>query len=53
MQQVRDAAYSEGRTFDPEGISKNDLVASAFAGMTPEEFRKYVVDFADHTCGGI
>jgi len=49
MQQVRDVAYSEGKTFDPEGINKNDLVASAFAGMPPEAFREYVVDFADHT----
>ena len=49
MQQVRDHAYSEGKTFHPEGITKDDLVASAFAGMTPEEFRAYVVDFADHT----
>ncbi|MBE5996975.1 MAG: haloacid dehalogenase-like hydrolase [Lachnospiraceae bacterium] len=49
MQQVRDHAYSEGETFHPEGITKDDLVASAFAGMTPEEFREYVVDFADST----
>ena len=48
MQQVRDHAYSEGTTFHPETITKDDLVASAFAGMTPEEFRAYVVDFADH-----
>ena len=47
MQQVRDHAYSEGETFHPEGLSKDDLVATAFAGMTPEEFRDYVVDFAD------
>ena len=49
MQQVRDHANSEGKVFDPEGINKADLVATAFAGMTPEEFRSYVVDFADHT----
>ena len=49
MQQVRDYAYSEGVVYDPETITKNDLVASAFAGMTPEEFRAYVVDFADST----
>ena len=49
MQQVRDHAYAEGETFHPEGITKDDLVASAFAGMTPEEFRAYVVNFADHT----
>lgn len=49
MQQVRDHAYSEGKTFKPEGLTKDDLVATAFSGMTPEEFRKYVVDFADHT----
>lgn len=49
MQQVRDYAYSEGKTFNPEGLTKDDLVASAFEGMTPEEFRSYVVDFADNT----
>ena len=49
MQQVRDHAYAYGETFHPEGITKDDLVASAFAGMTPEEFRAYVVDFADKT----
>jgi len=47
MQQIRDVAYSEGTTFKPEGLTKDDLVASAFAGMTPEEFREYVVHFAD------
>ena len=47
MQQIRDVAYSEGSTFKPETITKDDLVASAFAGMTPEEFREYVADFAD------
>ena len=49
MRQVRDHAYSEGETFHPETITKSDLVASAFAGMTPEEFRAYVVDFIDST----
>ena len=49
MQQIRDHAYAEGATFHPEGLTKDDLVASAFAGMTPEEFRDYVVSFADHT----
>lgn len=49
MQQVRDHAYADGEVFHPEGISKDDLVASAFAGMTPEAFRKYVVEFADKT----
>lgn len=47
MQQVRDHAYSTGETYHPEGINKDVLVASAFAGMTPEEFRSYVTDFAD------
>ena len=47
MQQVRDHAYSEGETFHPKRLTKDDLVASAFSGMTPEEFRAYVVDFAD------
>ena len=49
MQEVRDHAYSEGTTFHPETITKDDLVASAFAGMSPEEFRAYVVDFAEKT----
>ena len=50
MEEIREHAYSEGVTFHPEtGLTKDDLVASAFAGMTPEEFRAYVVDFADNT----
>ncbi|MDO4805029.1 MAG: HAD family hydrolase [Lachnospiraceae bacterium] len=49
MQQVRDHAYSTGETFKPETVTKHDLVASAFAGMTPKEFRDYVVNFADNT----
>ncbi len=49
MQEVRDHAYSEGKVFDPKTITKDDYIASAFAGMTPEEFRAYVVDFADNT----
>ncbi|MBR1560135.1 MAG: haloacid dehalogenase-like hydrolase, partial [Clostridia bacterium] len=49
MQQVRDHAYADGTKFVPEGINKSTLVASAFAGMTPEEFRAYVVDFVDNT----
>ena len=48
MQQVRDHAYSAGEIYTPEGVNKDTLVATAFAGMTPEEFRDYVVDFADH-----
>ena len=48
MQQIRDHAYAEGETFHPEGLTKDDLVASAFAGMTPEEFRAYVADFAEN-----
>jgi len=47
MQQVRDHAYANGETFKPEGITKDDMVSKAFAGMTPAEFRAYVVDFAD------
>lgn len=47
MQQVRDRAYTNGEIFNPEGINKDVLVSTAFAGMTPEEFRDYVVDFAD------
>lgn len=49
MQQVRDHAYSRGETFTPEGVNKDTLVATGFAGMTPEEFRAYVVDFIDKT----
>ena len=49
MQQIRDYAYTEGKTFHPESFTKDDLIASAFAGMTPEEFRSYVVDFAEKT----
>lgn len=49
MQQIRDRANAYGETFHPEGITKDDLVASAFAGMTPEAFRAYVVEFADKT----
>ena len=47
MQQIRDHAWSTGETFHPKTITKADLVASAFAGMTPEEFRAYVVNFVD------
>ena len=47
MQQVRDHAYSKGEKFYPETVTKHDLVASAFEGMTPEQFRDYVADFAD------
>ena len=39
MQQIRDHAYSEGKTFIPEGIDKNDLVATAFAGRPRERGR--------------
>ncbi len=49
MQQIRDHAYSEGETFHPATLTKDDLIASAFAGMTQEEFRAYVLDFAGKT----
>lgn len=49
MQQIRDHAYANGEKFTPEGITKRDLVASAFAGMTPAAFRSYVANFADTT----
>jgi phosphoserine phosphatase len=50
MEQIREHAYTKGETFNPEsGPTKADLVASAFAGMTPKEFRSYVVNFADNT----
>ena len=48
MEQTKEHAL-KGETFFPEGLTKDDLVASAFAGMTPGEFRAYVVDFADNT----
>ena len=48
MQQVRDHAYSTGEKFKPKTVTNRDLIASSFAGMTPEEFRAYVVDYADH-----
>ena len=47
MQQIRDHAWSTGEKFYPKTLTKHDLVASAFAGMTPEEFRAYVVNFID------
>ena len=46
MEEVRYHAYTFGEKYDPETITKNDLVASAFAGMTPAEFRAYVLNFA-------
>ena len=49
MEQVRDHAYAYGETYKPKTLTKDDLVASAFADMTPEEFRDYVVEFADGT----
>ena len=48
MQEMRDRAYTTGENYDPETFTKNDLIASAFAGMTPAEFRAYVADFADN-----
>ena len=47
MQEMRDHAYATGENFTPETFTKDDLIGSAFAGMTPEEFRAYVADFAD------
>ena len=49
MQQIRDHAYTDGSLFVPEGITKEEIVAAAFRGMTIEEFRSYVADFADST----
>ena len=49
MQELRDHAYATGENFKPATFTKDDLIASAFAGMTPAEFRAYVVDFADKT----
>ena len=47
MQEMRDHAYATGENFKPATFTKDDLVGSAFAGMTPAEFRAYVVDFVD------
>ena len=48
MQEIREHAYTDGETYHPEeGLNKDILVATAFAGMTPEEFHSYVVNFAD------
>ncbi len=47
MQLIRDHACTYGETYNPEGLNKDVMIASAFAGMTPEEFRAYVVNFAD------
>ena len=47
MQEMRSRAYATGENYNPETLTKNDLIGSAFAGMTPAEFRAYVVDFAD------
>ena len=47
MQELRDHAYTTGEIYKPENSTVEDLIGSAFAGMTPAEFRAYVVDFAD------
>ena len=47
MQEMRDHAYATGENYTPETYTKNDLIASAFAGMTPAQFRAYVSEFAD------
>ncbi len=47
MQEMRDHAYATGENFKPTTVTKDDLVASAFAGMTPAEFRAYAANFAD------
>ena len=39
MQEMRDHAYATGENYTPETYTKNDLIASAFAGMTPAQFR--------------
>ncbi len=47
MQEMRDHAYATGENYKPATLTKDDLIGSAFAGMTPTEFRAYVADFAD------
>lgn len=49
MQQIRDHANTYGDTDSEYKSEKHRQVASAFAGMTPEEFRAYTVNFADNT----
>ena len=49
MQEMRSHAYATGENYKPETFTKDDLIASAFEGMTPAEFRDYVVHFADNT----
>ena len=49
IEAIREHALTKGETFHPEGIDKDVLIATAFAGMTPEEFRAYAADFADNT----
>jgi len=49
MQEIRSHAYADGSLFVPETLTKEDMVASAFAGMTPEAFRAYTLAFADQT----
>ena len=47
MQEIREHTYTYGETYTPEsGLTKDDIVSTAFAGMTPAEFRSYVRDFA-------
>ena len=48
MQELRDHAYATGENYHPETFTKDDLIASAFAEMTPAQFHAYVVNFADH-----
>ena len=48
MEKIREVAYTQGETYKDVPITKDQLVASAFAGMTQEEFRSYVVDFIDN-----
>lgn len=47
MLETREHTYATGEVYEPEGYAPSSLIASAFAGMTPEEFRAYVADFAD------
>jgi len=49
MQIMRDHALTYGEVFYTEAPNKDTLVASAFAGMTQQQFRDYVVNFVDNT----
>ena len=48
VQQIRDHAFSEGEVYFPEELNNENSITWPFVGMTPEEYRSYVVNFADN-----